>query len=231
MAKKRCKQGTSTSDTNRYKARQTDEVLNKTAYRRKVVRRVIACVWAGLMGLGVLVLLYKYASAVTPNHPQRAKPSVVHTYRNLPLHFEVNRGQANAQVRFIVRGYGYSLFLTPTEAVWVLRNSATLAEGTHARPTQPAGSTSTVLRMSFAGANPVPRVVGQGTLHGKSHYFVSKNPDRWRTNIPHYAKIRYEKVYPGIDLVFYGNQRTLEYDFIVSPGADSHSDHPCLPGR
>src|SRR5439155_1695170 len=70
------------------------------------------------------------------------------------------------------------------------------------------------------GANPVPAVVGVGELPGKSSYFVGNDPKKWRANVPTYAKVEYRDVYPGVNLVYYGNQRQLEYDFVVSPGAD-----------
>jgi hypothetical protein len=79
---------------------------------------------------------------------------------------------------------------------------------------------SSVLRMKLAGANPAVQVTGLDGLPGKSNYFIGNDPKKWRTNVPTYAKVRYEGVYPGIDLVYYGNQRQLEYDFIVAPGAD-----------
>jgi uncharacterized repeat protein (TIGR01451 family) len=75
--------------------------------------------------------------------------------------------------------------------------------------------------MGLVGANPEPQVVGLDELPGKSNYFIGNDPKKWRTSIPHYAKVRYEQVYPGIDLVYYGStQGQLEYDFIVAPGAD-----------
>ena len=51
-------------------------------------------------------------------------------------------------------------------------------------------------------------------------YFVGRDSSQWRTGLATYGKIKYEAVYPGIDMVYYGNQRQLEYDFIVAPGAD-----------
>ena len=63
-------------------------------------------------------------------------------------------------------------------------------------------------------------MTGLDELPGKSNYFIGNDPAKWRTNVPTYAKVRYENVYPGIDLVYYGNQRQLEYDFVVAPGAD-----------
>src|SRR6266699_1817546 len=76
------------------------------------------------------------------------------------------------------------------------------------------------LRMRLVGAAPAPRASGLEELPGKANYFVGTDPAKWRTNVPTYAKVRYEQVYPGIDLVYYGNQRQLEYDFVVAPGAD-----------
>jgi hypothetical protein len=57
-------------------------------------------------------------------------------------------------------------------------------------------------------------------LPGKANYFIGKDPTHWRTNVPTYAKVHYRDVYPGIDLLYYGNQRQLEYDFVLAPGAD-----------
>ena len=77
-----------------------------------------------------------------------------------------------------------------------------------------------VLHMKLLGANPNSAVSGHDELPGKSNYFLGSDPSKWRTNVPTYAKVRYEDVYPGIDLVYYGNQRQLEYDLVVAPGAD-----------
>ncbi len=77
-----------------------------------------------------------------------------------------------------------------------------------------------MLRMQLVGANPQAKVSGLDELPGKSNYFVGNDPKKWRTNVPNYAKVKYEGVYPGVDLVYYGNQGQLEYDFVVQPGAD-----------
>jgi hypothetical protein len=75
--------------------------------------------------------------------------------------------------------------------------------------------------MRLVGANPAAKAKGEEELPGKANYFIGNDPDKWRTNVPTYAKVRYEGVFPGVDLVFYGNQRQLEHDFVVSPGADA----------
>jgi hypothetical protein len=138
--------------------------------------------------------------------PERVQLNQV--YGSLPLSFEANRGQAEKNVRFLSRGNGYTLFLTSAETVLTLR--------------RPSGRTSNdaVLRMRLVGANPSPRIVGTEELSARSSYFVGNDPGRWRNAIPNYARIRYHQVFPGVDLVFYGNQGQLEYDFIVAPGAD-----------
>ncbi|HUZ47705.1 MAG TPA: SBBP repeat-containing protein [Terriglobia bacterium] len=146
--------------------------------------------------------------------PQAAKARLVSSYGKLPLSFELNQGQTSEQVKFLSRGPGYALFLTNDDAVLALKGTAQEVgkKGQAAK--------STVLRMKLAGANQSPKVAGLEELPGKSNYLIGKDSTKWRTNIPNYAKVRYQNVYPGIDLVYYGNQRQLEYDFVVGPGAD-----------
>jgi hypothetical protein len=130
-------------------------------------------------------------------------------FGRLPLGFEFNKGQADPRVKFMTHGQGYGLFLTSTEAVMNLRR-----EENH------QVSTTATLRMTLPGSNPQPRVIGVAPLPGEVSYFLGSDETRWRRDVPTYGKVKYEAVYPGIDLVWYGNQRQLEYDFIVAPGAD-----------
>src|SRR5258708_21825036 len=74
--------------------------------------------------------------------------------------------------------------------------------------------------MKLVGADAGTLVSGTDPLPGKSNYFVGNDPQKWRSGIPQFGGVRYRRVYPGIDLVFYGNQGHLEYDFKVAPGAD-----------
>jgi uncharacterized protein (TIGR03437 family) len=124
-------------------------------------------------------------------------------YGQLPLRFEANAGQADPRVRFLSRGSGYALFLAADEAVLKL-----------------GGARPAVARMKLAGANPRPRAVGVDPLEGRSNYFLGNDPRRWRTNVANFARVKYESVYPGVDLVWYGNQQQIERDFILAPGAD-----------
>ncbi|MGH9840431.1 MAG: SBBP repeat-containing protein, partial [Blastocatellia bacterium] len=128
-------------------------------------------------------------------------------YGKLPLGFEINRGQAGPDVRFLSRGAGYSLLLKSNEAALTVRND----------------EKSATVGMKFLGANLSPKIEGIEKQPGKSNYLIGNEPAKWRTNVANYSKVRYAAVYPGIDLVFYGNQQMLEYDFVVTPGADPNS--------
>jgi hypothetical protein len=186
-----------------------------------------------LLGVGIILLLTftltdSAAAEAPPKHPSGKVPivkkQVVETYGKLPLSFEANRGQTDAQVKFLSRGPGYTLFLTPGEAVLAVRKGhgkpSKRLHKAAVTPDHPPETTTTVLRMQLVGANPAPRIVGLDALPGKSNYFIGNDPQKWQTNVPHYARIAYEGVYPGIDLVYHGLQRQLEYDLIVAPGAD-----------
>ena len=140
-------------------------------------------------------------------------------YGQLPLSFEANVGQTDPQVDFISRGSGYTLFLTPHEAVLALRASSG-APTTGAAQNKNESTATAVLRMKFIGSETKPPVTAQEELPGKVNYLTGKDPNRWRTGISTYAKVAYQNLYPGVDLVYYGNQRQLEYDFVVRPGTD-----------
>ena len=154
------------------------------------------------------------SAATAPNRTRQV--AVQAAYGKLPLQFEANQGQSDAQVKFLARGSGYTLFLTAPEAVLALRQQPRA----NSQEPEAASQSPSVLRLSLIGANPQPRVPGEDELPGKSHYFFGNDPARWHTNIPTYARVRYQNVYPGVDLVYYGNEQQLEYDFVVAPRAD-----------
>ena len=142
----------------------------------------------------------------------------------LPLIFEPNQGQGNLnpadpRARFVSRGSGYSLFLGTEGAILSLvsedRDTSSKSHSHHS----PAQVSS--IEMKLMGANPAARLSGTEPLAGKSNYFFGNEPAKWRTGVAQFARVRYENVYPGINLVFYGNQGRLEYDFQVAPGADA----------
>ena len=172
---------------------------------------------------------------VTTRHtlPTAARTRLQANYGRLPLHFEPNVGQSADAVQFLARGPGYTLFLTADEAVLALRPSRPVSDRVkpHA-PRRPFERTTTfnatpvvpgaVIRTRLEGAtrNPAAYPEGLNRQPGISNYFLGNDPAKWRTRVPHYARVRYPDVYPGIDLVYYGNPQRLEHDFIVAPGAD-----------
>ena len=145
------------------------------------------------------------ALAVTvPSFAQNASPNL-EAFAKLPLAFEQNQGQADSRVAFMAHGIAYSVFLTSQEAVLDL--------------SEPSGR-SNVLRMGLAAANPNPAVSGLERLPGQSNYLVGNDRTKWHIGIPSYGRVRYADVYPGIDLIYYGNRGQLEYDFLAAPGSD-----------
>jgi hypothetical protein len=138
-------------------------------------------------------------------------------FARFPLAFEPNVGQTDDRAKFLARGGGYTLFLTADGAV-IAQNRA--EDGTEAPRQGSHSPRRSVLRMRLMGSRGDHPVVGADELPGKSNYFIGNDPAKWRTNVPTYAQVSYESVYPGIDLVYYGNQGRLEYDFVVGPGAD-----------
>lgn len=139
-------------------------------------------------------------------------------YGKLPLGFEVNQGQTNNQVKFLSRGAGYTLYLTATEAVLSLQQSR--GQQAASGDKRSSSAPNDVLKMRLVAANTHPAIEGQDQLPGKSNYFIGNNPRKWRTNVSTYARVHYHQVYAGVDLVYYGNQRQLENDFIIAAGAD-----------
>ena len=165
--------------------------------------RAFSCLLFGFLALGRDLSATAGISAGSGGGP---RPTAA-VWGELPLQFEANRGQADSRVKFLSRGRGYGLFLTSTEAILSLSEGDT---GTH-----PA-----VLRMSLVGANKRPNALALEELPGKANYFVGSDPAKWRSGVPTYARVKYENVYLGIDLVYYGRGGQLEYDFVVAPGAD-----------
>ncbi len=212
------------------KARQANTTMLRQTSPRPLISFRRFWLTAALLILGLMLLavgplgLPPVKNRETP--PEATRQQVLTSYGNLPLSFEVNQGQTDSEVKFLSRGSGYTLFLTSTEAVLVLDKLA-VTTGKHrmasvrtsAEHENTSSTVPTVLRMKLLGANPAG-LAGQEQLLGKSNYFIGNDPLKWRTNVPHYARVRYKEVYPGIDLVYYGNQRQLEYDFVIASGAD-----------
>jgi uncharacterized protein (TIGR03437 family) len=129
----------------------------------------------------------------------------------LPLRFEINQGQVDEAVRFISRGQGYKLYFTRNEIVVDLDKAKRKGSEAVAAPR---------LALRLVDSRTDSQISGLERLPGTSNYFIGNDPREWRIDIPNYARVLYQGVYSGIDLVYYGNQRRLEYDFVVAPHAD-----------
>jgi hypothetical protein len=161
------------------------------------------------------------AQSNSPAAASVAKPAVVPpkaavNYSRLPLSFEPNMGQTSKDVQWLAHGPEYTLFLAGHDAVLELNKVAPVTPG----KMEQKKITSLALRMNLRGANAAERTTGEELLPGKANYFTSRNPEKWQRNVPMYGKVRLDKVYPGVDLVYYGETGRLEYDFVVAPGAD-----------
>jgi hypothetical protein len=171
------------------------------------------------------------SSATRANHEAGNEAGSKEAYGKLPMTFEANQGQTDATVKYLARGSGYSLFLTPNEAVLSL-STASRAPSIEAdedgsrknlrlgAKDEGGGTASSVLRMKVLGADPQAVVSGDGELPGKSNYFIGQDSRKWHKGIRNFASINYRGIYPGIDLTYYGNQRQLEYDFVIQAGKD-----------
>jgi uncharacterized repeat protein (TIGR01451 family) len=162
--------------------------------------------------------------------PAKALPAArAHSlFAGLPLMFEPNQGQADldpsdSRARFVARGSGYSLFLGSQGAILNLVSQSANSRGASPLPNAnktPRTVQLEALQMKLAGANLNASVSGMDPLPTIANYLIGNDPSRWRTNVPQFTRVRYHDLYPGIDLVFYGNQGRLEYDFQVAPGAN-----------
>jgi len=117
-------------------------------------------------------------------------------FGNLPLSFEPNIGQSDPAVRFIAHASGTTFYLTRSEVI------------------------SGQFRIKLTGRNPAREIAGVVRVAGKSNYFIGNDPAKWKTDVPQFARVKYAQLYQGVDLIFHGNQRQLEYDFVVAPGSD-----------
>lgn len=151
-----------------------------------------------------LAPLFAEASVKNIQDQDQSQTFLGQNFVKIPQYFEPNQGQLNSQVKFLSRGRDYIFFLTRKEAVLCLMKPSL-----------------SVLRMKFEGANEESQILGEEKMEGISNYFTGQDSRKWHTNIPHFSKVRYQNIYPGIDLVFYSTlEGKLEYDFVVSQEAD-----------
>jgi len=149
---------------------------------------------------------------------------IANLYGKIPLTFERNDGQSDSQVKFLSRGPGYSLFLTERSAVLAIKPASAGSEPTPAKADMTARKATdrqvSVLRVDLAGSRQPARIEGEDLQGSVTSYFVGKDKTKWHSAVANYGRVKYEGVYPGIDLAYHGNPSQLEYDFTVAPGAD-----------
>ncbi len=171
-------------------------------------------------------------------HPAPYRPiHLAQNYGQLPMAFEPNQGQTDSQVQYLARGRGYNLFITNQEAVLVLKKPTAnppispprkRAKGfsrTSVFSKAKGNTPPTVIHMELDGAKSGGVFESLEKLPGISNYFIGKDRSKWHRNIPQYGKVQTSDIYPGVDLVYFGNQGKLEYDFVVKPGADPNAIH------
>jgi len=152
----------------------------------------------------------------------RTQVPILAAFNQLPMSFEPNRGQTDERVKFLSRTTGYTLFLTDSEAVLLLETQADRSRNLSREPA--------AIHLKFVGNNPAANVIGFDPLPGKSNYLVGNDSSNWQTEVPHYRRVRYENIYPGVDLIFYGNRQHLEFDFVVAPGVDPNVIQMAIEG-
>jgi hypothetical protein len=128
----------------------------------------------------------------------------------VPLYFEENQGQTAGEVRYLARGPGYTAYLTGRETVFQYRTG---------KPGRKEGKEA-VVRMTLSGSKAPASIQGGGRLPGIVNYLIGNDPSQWHSSIPTYSEVDYRGVYPGVDLVYRGAGKRLEFDFRVAPGAD-----------
>ena len=186
-----------------------ESIMKKKTVADAKRQKFKACILIGLaMGQG-LTIQKTLADRPAESRPQMARRPASNHVR-LPLAFEVSGAETDDQADFIVRGQGYTLLLTSTGATMRLRSED--------RMSQQAGGGG--LQMRLIGSNPKARAVALERLPGTVNYFLGNDPAKWRTGVPLFGRVKYGQVYAGVDLVYYGNEQRLEYDFVVAPNAD-----------
>ncbi|MGC1399114.1 choice-of-anchor D domain-containing protein [Candidatus Binatus sp.] len=182
-----------------------------------------------ILAFVVLTLGSRTGTAMTSSseavkNPQQAKQEAMAKIAGLPLYFEVNRGQVNPSVRYLSRSGRYSLFLTDDAATFSLIggvfHKSPLANALSGRHGDDTHLTESAVRVRLVGANPHPQAEGLEPLPGRVNYLIG-NKKNWHRDIPTFGRVRFNNVYPGVDVVYYGTPSALEYDLIAAPGADT----------
>ncbi|MBI3193160.1 MAG: hypothetical protein HYZ34_01690, partial [Ignavibacteriae bacterium] len=172
--------------------------------------------------LFVFTTCFVVANELQPLRDARTTQTVL----SAPLVFEKNIGQFDTEVKFLSRSTsGTSYFFTEQGVTILLSKNTTEHSGLTEEVNQVERDeiASHSLKISFVGANTHPIITPEEQAVSKVNYFKGKDPSKWKTGVSNFLRIRYHNIYDGIDLVYYGNGKQLEYDFVVHPGADPNS--------
>lgn len=195
-------------------------ILRRVTGRNLVISTLIASIICVLVGSGPVLKPNRTAhrnesgalSLVAPRTEDGVprpvtinEQKVAASYGQLPVAFEANHGQVPGEVKFFSRADGLGMFLTADRATMLLRDE---------------GSRSSVVEMQLVGADTAAVGTGHEELLGTTNYLIGRDPAKWRTNVQNYQRVKFAKVYPGIDLEYYGNNQQIEFDFKVAAGAD-----------
>ena len=140
-------------------------------------------------------------------------------YQSLPLSFEANQGQFAPPVQYSSSGPGYTVFLTSASAYLSLQKDQTTGTAPPA-----------LVQMQLLNANSNARGIGLNQQDYTSNYLIGNDPGQWHEDIANFGRVKFSDVYKGIDLIYYGNARQLEYDFVVAPGANPNAIALAFPG-
>src|SRR6267142_5095835 len=172
------------------------------------------------------VCLFVLVMCRIPAVPAQSRPvgPALSKFDKLPLSFETNEGQADSRIRYLVRSPGYALFLTDQESIFVLSQENDRTNELWKKQfgeRGPEKRREEIFRMQLAGAQPAIKVTGEDPLSGKVNYFLVNDATKWLSGIQTFKTIKYRGVYPGVDLLYHGNQRALEFDFLVAARASA----------
>ena len=206
-------------------------------YRNPSLFRITASRAAAI----IAVFFFAVVALAVHRSPTTASPKVVNSlnarshavenFARLPLSFEPNRGQANAKVDFLTRGRGFEALLDKSGATLLVAKAPQQSMPGATRPSSfAAPEKPSRIRMNLVGASLASRPEAEDRLPGVANYYIGSDSSKWRHNIPTYQRIKYAGVYSGIDLAYYGNRGSFEFDFDVQPGAEPRQIALALDG-
>ena len=173
----------------------------------------------------VIILIFAFCGPISASPDIQVMKNIT----SVPMTFTENKGQWDEQVLFRADAGGATMWFTEDGTVYQFIRTVSNDNDTQTHPPlmgpegmdiRPDSIESIAIKAFFVGANSNPRMIGSDKIEYKCNYFYGNEPDRWYTDVPNFNSITYREIYPGIDLKYYGNGKQMEYDFIISPGAD-----------